>query len=442
MNHQPMRRLWGALIIALMALGAQPALACCHPTGTQADDQTFLQSVPVSPRDRAQASVGEGEHAYRFVVRHPQHTQQPWRRAAYQVATSEGVTWEGGPEVHQGLTDEQGRTAVLRSRSPIALSDWVVLPTWGKGPQGRSFRLVDQNEQGVAAHPYLIDAVQGPVQCGHSLPGGRTARLQTAQPTHLRLYTSGVDVDECRKLSAVLNPLMADADPRRQIMGLQRLLGQGWSATLQERLQNKLIDALLAKGDEAEIRALAARWVAEPGISHRTLAERFNSAGYGLIERHPPRLVNLAESLLAQGLALSPSPAILDSHAWALHALGRHDEALVGIEVATEGFLQSCTEDDEIMYQETLAHRAQVLAALGREQEALDAWVQVYRLNRQANWAASVRLWPQVQAAVEAEVVRREQAGEPAPLGCVDTRDQRFVSGELAMPAALSATRP
>lgn len=391
MIHLHTRRLWATMLVSLSALCAG---------SVQAADHTFLRSLPVSAQERAQASVGEGEHAYRFVVRHPQHTQQPWRRAAYQVGPREGVTWEGGPEVHQGLTDEQGRTAVLRSRSPIEPSDWVVLPVWGTGRQGRSFRLVDQNQQGVAEHPYLIDAAQGPIHCGHSLPDGHTARVQTAQPTNLRLYTS-VDVDECRKLSATLNPVMADADPRRQIRGLQRLLGQGWSATLQERLQNKRMEALLAKGDEAEIRALAASWVAEPGISHRTLAERLNSAGYGLIERQPPRLVNLAESLLAQGLALSPSPAILDSHAWALHALGRHEEALVGIEVATEGFLQSCTEDEESMYQETLAHRAQVLAELGRE-----------------------------------------QAGAPAPLGCADTRDQRFLSGELAMPAALSATRP
>ena len=233
---------------------------------------------------------------------------------------------------------------------------------------------------------------------------------------------------------------MVDADPHRQIRALQRLTRQGWSAGTLERLQNKLIEALLVKGDEAEIRALVASWAAEPGISRRTLAERLNSAGYGLLELQPPRLTTLAESVLAQGLALAPSPAIQDSHAWALHMLGRHDEALVGLDVAAELFLQSCTEDEESMYQETLAHRAEVLAELGRADEAFDVWVHVYRLSRQAAWAASVKRWPQVKAAVEAEAARREQAGEPAPLGCADTRDQRFLSGELAMPAALNAT--
>ena len=427
MNHHCTRSLWASLFVSLVAWCTEGALAADH---------SFLRSLPAPTHEQEHASVGEGEYAYRFVVRHPQDIAQPWPRAPYQISLRDGVTWEGGPAVYQGLTDAHGRTTILRSRLPIAASDWVVLPIWGAGQQGRAFRLVDHNQQGVVDYPYLIDAAQGPIYCGHSLPGGHTARVQTVQPSNLRLYTS-VDVDECHKLSAALNPVMVNPDPRKQIWSLERLLEQGWSTPLRERLQNKLMEALQVHGDEAEIRERVARWVAEPGISHQTLADRLNSAGYGLLAQQ--RLPKLAESLLAQGLTLHPSPAILDSHAWALHTLGRNEEALVKLDLAAEGFLQSCKEDEESMYQETLAHRAQVLAALGRKQAALDAWVMVYRMDRQASWAASVKDWSNIKVDIEAEAQRREKAGEPIPLSCSDTRDQRFLSGELTIPAALKS---
>ena len=162
------------------------------------------------------------------------------------------------------------------------------------------------------------------------------------------------------------------------------------------------MDVLLAHGSGSEIRALVSSWLSEPGISRKALADRLNSAGYGLVDQQPPRLPELAESLLAQALTLDTTPAILDSHAWALHALGRHDQALSELDAAIEGFHQRCEPDDEGMYQETLTHRAQVLAALGRREEAL----------------------------------QQEGQGAPAPKACAETRDQRFLSGELAMPAA------
>ena len=96
-----------------------------------------------------------------------------------------------------------------------------------------------------------------------------------------------------------------------------------------------------------------------------------------------------------------------------------------------------CTSDHEGMYQETLAHRAQVLADLGRSDEALQAWVRVYRLNQQATWASSVPRWSEVTEAVQQEARRQESEGVLAPAGCADVRDQRFLSGEIAMPVAL-----
>lgn len=401
MTRHDAGRLMGAIAFMLAATCAVQAQACCRRSAAQGAEQTYLERLTPTGRDPAQASVGEGEHTYRFVVRDANQPDKPWRRARYQVSTREGVKWEGGPDAHQGVTDAQGRTALYRSKTPVAPEDWMVLPLLGKGQQGMTFRLVDQDDNGVADHPYLIDAEGGAIFCGRSLPGGHTARVLDRKPTTMRLYTC-TDEGECRKLAAALNPVMAQTDPQRQIKGLQGLLSQGWVRSSQERIQGKLMDVLLAHGSDSEIRALVSSWLAEPGVSRKVLADRLNSAGYGLVDQQPPRLPKLAEALLAQGLALEPSPAILDSHAWALHALGRHDEALLELDAAIEGFHQWCEPDHEAMYQETLAHRARVLSALG----------------------------------LSAEVPQRPSQGLPMPPSCAETRDQRFLSGELAMPAA------
>jgi tetratricopeptide (TPR) repeat protein len=195
------------------------------------------------------------------------------------------------------------------------------------------------------------------------------------------------------------------------------------------------MEALQAHGDESEVREWIGRWIAEPGTSQETIAAQLNSVGYGLLNQQ--RLPKLAEAVLAQGLAIHPSPAILDSHAWTLHILGRNNEALAEIEQAIEGFLRSCTEAHESMYRETLAHRAQILSALGHQQKALDAWVKVYRMDRQASWSSSVKHWPIVKANVEAEAARQDQTGVPLPPSCADARDQRFLSNDLKMPISV-----
>lgn len=435
MNRQTARRLMASIAFMLTTACAMHAEACCHRAASQGEEHTFLQSIPVTGRDKSLASVGEGGHAYRFVVRDARHPSRPWRRAAYQVSTREGVKWEGGPDAHRGVTDAQGRTAIFRSKSPVAPEDWMVLPTHGRGELGMTFRLVAPGENGVANLPYLIDAERGPVYCGRSLPGGHTARILSLQETSLRLYTD-LEAGECHKLAAALNPVMAEANPQRQIKGLQRLISRGWRRPSQERLDSKLMEMLQRHGDEGDIRAMVSQWMVEPGVSRQVLAARLNSAGYGLIDQQPPRLMALAESLLAQGRLLEATPAIVDSHAWALHALGRHDEALIELDAAIEGFHQMCSDDHEGMYQETLAHRAQVLAELGRGDEALEAWTRVYRLNQRATWASSVKRWSDVREAVEETVRRQEREGVSAPRGCADTRDQRFLADELAMPIA------
>ena len=183
MTRHNARRLMGAIAFTLAATCALQAQACCRHSADQGQGQTYLERLHPSVGDKSVVSVGEGAHTYRFVVRDARQPDRPWRRARYQVSTREGVKWEGGPDAHQGVTDAQGRTAVYRSKTPVEPQDWMVLPLLGQGPQGMTFRLVDQDDNGVADHPYLIDAEGGAIFCGLSLPGGHTARVLDRKPT-------------------------------------------------------------------------------------------------------------------------------------------------------------------------------------------------------------------------------------------------------------------
>jgi tetratricopeptide (TPR) repeat protein len=92
-------------------------------------------------------------------------------------------------------------------------------------------------------------------------------------------------------------------------------------------------------------------------------ADALNALGYTMADR----TTDFEEALgyIERALALSPEqPAILDSMGWVLFKLGRHQEALDYLQRAF-----AAQEDAEIA-----AHLAEVLAALGREEEAREIW--------------------------------------------------------------------
>ncbi len=100
-------------------------------------------------------------------------------------------------------------------------------------------------------------------------------------------------------------------------------------------------------------RAAARRWP-ESSIT-------LNALGYTLADRTDQH--REAEKLIRKALKYDPdSPAIIDSLGWVLHKLGRHKEALVQLEIAYEKF-----PDHEVA-----AHLVEVLAALERQDEALE----------------------------------------------------------------------
>jgi tetratricopeptide (TPR) repeat protein len=89
-----------------------------------------------------------------------------------------------------------------------------------------------------------------------------------------------------------------------------------------------------------------------------------NALGYTLADRTDE--YREAEKLIRKALKIDPdNPAIIDSLGWVLHKLGRNQEALVELERAYAAF-----DDPEVA-----AHIIEVLAALERDDDALDLLV-------------------------------------------------------------------
>lgn len=86
-----------------------------------------------------------------------------------------------------------------------------------------------------------------------------------------------------------------------------------------------------------------------------------NALGYTLADKTDQYVE--AEKLIRKALELNPdNPAIIDSMGWVLYKLGQHEAALEQLQLAYEGM------DDH----EVAAHIVEVLAELGREDEALE----------------------------------------------------------------------
>lgn len=88
-----------------------------------------------------------------------------------------------------------------------------------------------------------------------------------------------------------------------------------------------------------------------------------NALGYTLVDRTRHQREGL--ELIEQALAITPdNGAVLDSMGWALHKVGRQQEALEHLERARQR-----VQDGEVEF-----HVGEVLAALGRKDEAQQVW--------------------------------------------------------------------
>ena len=88
-----------------------------------------------------------------------------------------------------------------------------------------------------------------------------------------------------------------------------------------------------------------------------------NALGYTLVDRTRHRQEGL--ELIERALAMTPdNGAVLDSMGWALHKVGRQEEALEHLKRARQR-----VQDGEVEL-----HFGEVLAALGRQEEAEEVW--------------------------------------------------------------------
>ena len=94
-------------------------------------------------------------------------------------------------------------------------------------------------------------------------------------------------------------------------------------------------------------------------------AMSLNALGYTLADRTDE--YREAEKLIRKALKSDPeSAAIIDSLGWVLYKRGKHEKALEQLEIAYERF-----PDPEVA-----AHLVEVLAVMGREDEALEILVE------------------------------------------------------------------
>lgn len=428
----------------LLARTRQNALAACalsmaigFGAHVQARDQSQAADVapmPTSYLQQAPAQVtpgvkviGQGEHAWRFVVRHPERPTQPYRHAAYQVRLPDGLKLANGDTAVMGKTDAQGRTDIIRVQADSKASDWVVLPALGKGPSGTVVFYRDGQDSGMADIPYVLEVDTGPIYCGVSLPSGHSAYLMVTPPQGI-LQRQMASQAECMALQRTLNPIVARAELAARLSGIRRLMADPAWADHHELLSDKLQALVLKEGRQSDIEQhVRAQVYEEWGISKAEQAERLNGIAYSLLTTQPARFVPLASQLIDQSVALHATPYNLDTQGWARHHLGRHEEALALYAQALQAFQAECQADTQGMYLETLAHQAETLWVMGRHKEAIALWADVQRNDARngnaGSWSNGLTHWKEAQPAIKARVDLLDAQGSTVMPDCSETRE-------------------
>ena len=105
-----------------------------------------------------------------------------------------------------------------------------------------------------------------------------------------------------------------------------------------------------------------------------------NALGYTLVDR--TEKYDEAEKLIRKALKFDPeSPAIIDSYGWLLYKQGKYEEALEQLHIAYHRF-----PDPEVA-----AHLVEVLAALERDDEALELLVHAEQRSPNSEHLRAVR---------------------------------------------------
>lgn len=138
-------------------------------------------------------TIGSGNYAYRFTLRHPR-SGQPMPHTDYALSASRATDYAlpfvtDEKKVFQGRTDAAGRTPVFRL--PVRLPDaaFDLRERFGSGPYGETFHLTDHHGNDLFNTPYGIVACTTPPRVfrGYSYPNGNTAYTASTGPIKIRL---------------------------------------------------------------------------------------------------------------------------------------------------------------------------------------------------------------------------------------------------------------
>ncbi len=381
----------------LVALGSAQAQNC-------PDDYPRTSYLSVeTPAPASPATIGQGPHSYRFVVRNPQDNERPYRHGRYQIELKGDQRFPDGTRFYRGVTDARGRTARFGFAREIPAAEWFVQPLVGTGELGESFHLTsDDCTQNLDNRPYMLDAISGPLYCGRTLPGGYTARHMAMVPVRLQLHSS-VWPEQCKKLASRVNPLMSRT-PAEKIPGLESLLKDARLKNHFELLQGKLDAVIIESGSLAQVKALVNRRLAELENEDGTPRQRsslLNNMAYQLIDQSPPRYPTYADELLDASLALDENGANIDSKAWALHLLGRDEEALPWANRSVASYGKQCSAGERANFVEALAHRGMILWSLKQRIEALNDWARADAATSAGGWTNIIPEWKRIKPLIK-----------------------------------------
>nr|WP_297357189.1 hypothetical protein [uncultured Caldimonas sp.] len=340
-------------------------------------------------------SSAEGAHAYRFKLRDPQSLTEPYRRKPYKILLRDGARTHDGSTLLRGLTDDAGRTAIVRTQQPLQDSQWQVSPVVGSGNNSQSFSFMSSNAgDGIPDMPYVIDVEGGELFCGYTDEQGATAEIASPVSRNVSAGPISGSFADCLRLAREVARVMKGRSVAATARGLEALAQryEHLSDTYGSLLRSKAEGEVLRRGSAAQVRALLDRQLAE--VTEGAAQERgsaYNHVGYGLVSQHPPRHVELAHEFLQQAAALYPgSPHVLDSLALAQHLLGRNEEALATIDASIAAFEQICDPDDLNNRQIAHGRRGSILWALRKRDEALEHWALAYAAGGDGSWAAGM----------------------------------------------------
>ncbi|BAX63482.1 tetratricopeptide repeat protein [Burkholderia stabilis] len=354
-------RILAALVAAALSCTALPA----------AHARTYIAPT---------TSLGKGAHVHQFVLRDPV-THQPLPNARYRLFLP-GQVIAGLPvkpgqhdSVIFGTTDAAGRTVKIRLPKVHPQKQWVFNAIIGEGDMGESFRLVDSSGNApLGGVPYVLDVQDEYLACGYSDAGGYTYYAQSRTPRNVSLYTGMLiapdDTDWCAGPGAAIANGANDPgapDLYTQYLGSLLANGNRISTELRAQIVSKLLSLAIATHDANRIAAVLD--LGDIPDNH------LNDVGYRLADAGVE--VERGLAMIDAHLAKSPDDAYaLDSKGWALHRLGRNDEALTWFDRSIAIFEKDGNDGSTAReaHATGLTHKGEVLWKLGRKDEARDAF--------------------------------------------------------------------